>query len=98
MRLTFSRVSAAFLSKYVSDEALKQLYRSSVAVSGVLPVWGEVDELHMFAESREALKRVLHLFQLQTNAVGLVDDLEDGITSRRLVQQIIDVGHLGREI
>lgn len=67
---------------------------SLVAVERCLPVRSEVDKLHVFAEGGQVLERVLHLFELQTNAVGLVDDLEDGITSRRLVQQVVDVGHL----
>jgi hypothetical protein len=98
MRLTFSSVSAAFLYYGVSDKVLRQVYGSSTAVEKSLPVRGEVDKLHVFAEGGQVLERVLHLLELQTNAVGLVDDLEDGIPSRRLVQQVVDVGHLdGRD-
>lgn len=98
MRLTFSRVSAAFLLFHVRDQILWHLHGASVAVGSILPVRGEVDELHVFAEGGQVLERVLHFFELQTDAVGLVDDLKDGITSRRLVQQVIDVGHLGGRI
>lgn len=47
----------------------------------------------MFAESCEVLERVLDFLELQTNAVGLVDHLEYSITSRRLVEKVVDVCH-----
>lgn len=48
----------------------------------------------MFAKCCEILQRVLDFLQLQTNAVGLVNHLEDGIASRRLIKKVVDIDHL----
>lgn len=58
-----------------------------------LPVWRKVYKFHHLSKLCKILGSILNLFQSVTDSIGLMDNLEDCISHRALVEQIIDVGH-----
>lgn len=55
--------------------------------------WVEAAQLDHLAKLVEAGHGLLHLGELQTNAVGLVHDLKEGKADGALEEQIIDGHH-----
>ena len=58
-----------------------------------VPVRREDDNLNHLSKLCEILTCILHLLQSVADRVGLVDDLENSISHRGFVEQIIDLRH-----